>query len=112
MSRWDMTNEQRGLLRQKLTDWFRKINSMTDKEYAEADRKSIALDLYNSGISPQHVRDILQEEFGYEELSMENNGWEWDYWIYFAKENVINRCDKLCVSGTGVTFELVVDVDD
>lgn len=112
MSKWELTDEQCLILQTKLADWFNKINIMTDEEFKNTDRKSIALDLYNSGFSPQHVRDSLCDKFGYEETAFDCNGWQWDFWIYFTKEKIVNRCDKLRVAGTGVTFELIVDIDD
>lgn len=65
------------------------------------------LDLTNSGLAPYHVWKIL-EELGYENTNMVENGWEQDFWIEMAKENVKTITIRCC----GMTHEIELTCEE
>lgn len=60
------------------------------------------IDFYNQGISPSQLKDILEDDLGFEEVDFDRNGWEWDFWITMRKDGI-----DYVISGTGMTFEMV-----
>ena len=45
---------------------------------------------------------------GYEDEYLDHNGWELDFWIMFEKED----CRTIIMRGTGITFEVLLEVQD
>lgn len=60
------------------------------------------IDFYNQGISPSQLKDILEDDLGFEEVDFDRNGWEWDFWITMRKDGI-----DYVISGTGMTFGMV-----
>lgn len=46
-------------------------------------------------ISP-HVIDEFLKELGYNRIDFDSNGWDWDFWITYQKDD-----DKFTLSGSG-----------
>jgi hypothetical protein len=46
-------------------------------------------------VSPDEASKIL-EEHGFEKGDMDTNGWDWDFWQTYYKDNV-----EYCLSGSG-----------
>ena len=59
------------------------------------------LDLSNTKVNPYTLWKML-ERLGYKKVKFRSNGWEFDFWIEFSKE----ECKPLLVWGTGITFNL------
>lgn len=60
------------------------------------------LDFSNQGISPSQLKNILEDDLGFEEVDFDTNGWQWDFWITMRKDGV-----GYAISGTGMTFEMI-----
>lgn len=58
-------------------------------------------DLSGTELNPYTLSTILKE-LGYEEIDLDRNGWQMDFWWYFEKP----KCKSIQISGTGITFEL------
>lgn len=73
-------------------------------EYDFDDTKKTELDLSDTELNPYTLKNLLIDEFGYEEDEDEfdTNGWQMDFWIYLNKPGH----SSLSITGTGITFEL------
>ena len=79
------------------------MNKMMEKN---PDTKE-CIDFYNQRISPSQLKDILENDLGFEEVDFDTNGWEWDIWITMRKDGV-----DYMIAGTGMTFEMVFKLAD
>lgn len=93
-NRWDATQEQKEKFIPMIKEFMEKMKKNPDtKEY---------IDFYNQGISPSQLKDILENDLGFEEVDFDTNGWQWDFWITTRKDGV-----DYMIAGTGMTFEMV-----
>lgn len=96
--------------------WFPVIKDFLDildnwkPEYENDDTKKTELDLSDTELNPYTLKELLINEFGYEEDSdkFDTNGWQMDFWIYLNKSSHV----PLCITGTGITFELSLSYCD
>lgn len=86
---WNLTQEEREKYIPYIQECIKKLDEVDD------------IDLSDTTLNPENMRDIMKE-LGYTEMSFDSNGWEYDFWIEFAKEGEKN----VTVSGCGVTFDL------
>ena len=94
MNRYELTNEIR--------EEYLPIVQELIKQIEESDNaEEICKDFSDTRLNPYTLEKLL-EELGYENNEMDTNGWQMDFWIYFTKDG----CKTLCLSGTGITFEL------
>ncbi len=75
--------------------------SEEDEQEEEEDEEDLQLDLSNTKMNPYRLWKML-ERLGYKKTNFQQNGWEFDFWIYFEKPG----SRKLMVWGTGITFNL------
>lgn len=91
-NRWTLTKE----VRREFTPIIQKF----------IDDKSLSsLDLSDTKLNPYTLGEIL-EELGYEKTEIDSNGWEMDFSIHYNKEGHT----ELVLSGTGITFELKIEI--
>ena len=101
-NRYYATEEQKEKFIPILQDFIDRIEAASEEEVY-----SIQLNLTDKGINPAQVWDIL-EALGYEEDYVDHNGWELDFWINFEKED----CRTITMRGTGITFEVLLEVQE
>lgn len=93
-NRWNPTQEQKDKFIPMIKEFIEKMKKSPDtKEY---------IDFYNQQISPSQLKDILENDLGFEEVDFDTNGWQWDFWITMRKD-----CADYMIAGTGMTFEMV-----
>lgn len=102
MNTWGITDE----IRNK----FKPIVEEHIKKAEEADEFR-ELELTFQGISPAQLKDLMVE-LGYEEESMDNNGWQWDFWIEMINESKAGISRRACISGCGMAFSLVLAIGE
>ncbi len=71
------------------------------------DREILELDFSDTELSPYTLQKLI-EELGYEDEDTETNGWQWDFWTTMKKKDH----KDLCISGTGITFELKLSMKE
>ena len=116
INRWNLTNEQREKFLPILKEYFNKLENMTDTDVDEIlatcnDYSQFELDLFDTGISPYLLQELLKSEFGYEEHDFDRNGWQWDFWITMKRKDgktFPSTCETMMICGCGMTFELVL----
>ena len=107
MNRWKLTEEIKNAIKPLIREWLDKVESV---ECAD----EIALDLSGMNINPSQLEELM-EEFGYEKDDMERNGWEMDFWIYMNRtddKHLDSGCEKIVISGCGMTFSLMLSVQE
>lgn len=101
MSYWNLTEEIKNKFKPIVEEY---LNQLENEEITEEQWDGI--DLTNKGINPIQLKELLEEEFGYEDDCFDSNGWEHDFWQYMNNDNRKNYAKKLCIGGCGMTFEL------
>lgn len=86
---WELTKEEREKYIPYIAECIKRLDSVDE------------IDLVDTTLNPENMRSIM-EELGYTEINFDSNGWEYDFWINFAKEGEKN----VTVSGCGMTFDL------
>lgn len=111
MDRWHLTQERKDKFIPILTEYFTKLESLTDAEVERLENKEMQLDLYDSGLSPYTLKCLLEEHFGYEKISQNNNGWEMDLWINLRRKDnktFDSTCEAMTIQSCGQTFTLIL----
>lgn len=114
MSGWNLTNKIRNKFIPILKEYLDNVETATEEQIENMSQEEIEIDFSDTGISPSQLVGLLQE-LGYEETDRDANGWELDFWIYMKRKDekhFDSGCEKLVVSGCGMTFELRVWIDD
>lgn len=93
-NRWNATQEQKDKFIPMIKDFMEKAKKNPDTKEC--------IDFYNQGISPSQLKDILENDLGFEEVDFDTNGWQWDFWITMRKYGV-----DYMIAGTGMSFEIV-----
>ena len=113
MNRWNLTDEIRNRIKPLLTEYLYKVENVTAEQVEKMSNEELSLDLSDKGINPHQLQELL-EELGYEEDGFDSNGWQWDFWMYMKRideKHFDSTCEKLVVSGCGMTFELIISLD-
>lgn len=114
MNRWDLTDEIREKIKPLLMEYFDKVENLTTEQVCQMSNEELGIDLSDKGINPSQLVDLLKE-FGYEETGFDRNGWQFDFWIYMSRvddKTFDSTCERLVVTGCGMTFELRIYIDD
>lgn len=93
-NRWNPTQEQKDKFIPMIKEFMEKMK--------ENHNEKECIDFCNRGISPSQLKDILENDLGFEEVDFDTNGWQWDFWITMRKDGV-----DYMIAGTGMTFEMV-----
>lgn len=115
MNRWHLTEEQKTKFVPILREYFDKLENMTEEEAEKVTYPEITLDLSDEGISPYLLKELLEDEFGYEEENYDRNGWQWDFWWTMKRKDgksFPSTCETMMICGCGATFELVLRPDE
>lgn len=104
MNRWKLTDEIKEDFMSLVKDHIVKIEGA---DLGEVNLYDITLDLSGTEMNPSRLEDLL-EILGYKKEDMDENGWQWDFWIKFTKKH----CRNLVVRGCGYTFELKLSGED
>ena len=78
MNRWQLTDEIKEKFVPILKEYLNKMETMPEEVFEE---ETYDLDLSDTGINPYQLWQLLETEFGYEEIDIDENGWEQDFWI-------------------------------
>lgn len=93
-NRWNPTKEQKDKFIPMIKEFMEKAKkNLNTKE---------CIDFSDKGISPSQLKDILENDLGFEEVDFDTNGWQWDFWITTRKDGI-----DYMIAGTGMTFEMV-----
>lgn len=120
-NRWALTDEIREKFIPIIRSFLHKMENMTEEELSSQPCNDMGLfdycsiDLSDMGINPYQLRELLQKEFPYDYLDMDRNGWEMDFWIYMRRndgKHFPSGCEKLVISGCGMTHKLTLNVED
>lgn len=105
MSRYELTSSVKNKWCPIIKDFLYILDNWKP-EYENDDTKKTELDLSGTEINPYTLKELLINEFGYEEDDdkFDTNGWQMDFWIYLNKSSHVS----LCITGTGITFELIL----
>ena len=116
MNKWEVTDELKTKFVPMLREYFAKLENLTEEQvdelYENGKQKELAIDLTDAGINPYQLRELLKDEFGYEYLDMDRNGWEMDFWIYMRRKDKVNRdsiCNDMVIGGSGITFTMSLE---
>lgn len=110
MNRWQLTDEIRAKFIPILKEYLDRMETMPEETFEE---EIYDLDLSDAGINPYQLWKLLEEEFGYEEIDIDRNGWEQDFWIRMHRtdgKTFSNRSKYLMISCCGMTFEIKLGV--
>ena len=85
---------------------------MSDEDTDAMGNEEFVLDLSDTKLRPFTLLELLKD-FGYNKESMDNNGWELDFWINIRKAGSFpSTSQSLCIHGCGMTFELMLSVKE
>jgi len=101
MSGWALTDEVKERFTPIIQEFIDKIETM---DYVDEES---GLNLSDTELNGYTLWKLL-EDLGYEQTELDHNGWQMDFWIRFEKEGF----KTLSVDGTGITFELALNVRD
>lgn len=99
MSKWALTDDMRKKFIPIIQEFINKVEAV---EFPDE-----SLELTDTELNP-YTLGLLLEEFGYEKVDIDENGWQMDFWITFEKEGY----KTLTIEGTGITFEFKLYVRD
>lgn len=101
-NQWKLTDNLRNKYAPIIKEMIEKIETNTEDV--------LQFDLADEQLNPSTLGYLL-EETGYEQINVETNGWEMDFWITYSKKDYKN----LVISGCGMTFSLSLceaEIDD
>lgn len=93
-NRWNATQEQKDKFIPMVKEFIEKAKNNPDTKEC--------IDFSDKGISPSQLKDIFENDLGFEEVDFDTNGWQWDFWITMRKDGV-----DYMIAGTGMSFEMV-----
>lgn len=111
-NRWILTDEIRNEFKPLVSVFFQKLENMTPEQAESAEDSEFEMNLSDMGINPYQLRQLL-EEMGYEHDYQDDNGWELDFWVYMNRkdgQSFPSCCERMVISGCGMTFELKLGV--
>ncbi len=113
MNRWQLTDEVKNKYKPIIKEFLDKMKSLTVDEIEQMDNEEFTLCLSDTELRPYTLLELLKE-FGYGDEEFDDNGWELDFWIRIQndKETYDSTCEKLCIHGCGMTFELNLSVSE
>lgn len=114
MNRWHLTDEIREKIKPLLTEYFNKVENITDEQMEKMENEELGIDLSDKGINPYQLWQLLEEEFNYKNKDIDRNGWEQDFWIYMKRtdgKHFVSGCENLVIDCCGMTFELKLYID-
>lgn len=112
MNRWKLTDEVKETFIPIIQNFLNKMESLTIDEIDCMDNNEFCLDLSDTKLNPYTLLELMND-FGYSKGDFDSNGWELDFWIDISKDNFYpSTCEKLCINGSGMTFELKLSVKE
>lgn len=102
ISTWELTDT----LRNKFKPIVESYINILEHECTNGDQWK-GINLTNEGINPLQLRDLLKE-LGYEEIGLDTNGWQHDYWLHMTNPNREGYARELCICGTAMSFEIIL----
>lgn len=110
MSEWKIPENKRKELVELLKNFFNKFKNISNDEFENLKNNELELNLYGLGFCPYWIKTVLEEDFEYEVIDTDRNGWEMDFWIYLDTVND-DYPSNIYICGCGMTFELKVCLD-
>lgn len=115
MNRWNLTDEIREKINPLLIEYFNKVENLTIEQIEKMSNKELEIDLSDLGINPYQLWKLLEEEFNYKNIDIDENGWEQDFWIHMKRtdeKHFVSGCENLVISCCGMTFELKIYIEE
>lgn len=110
-NRWTLAEDIKNIYKPVIEKFLKKIEDLTYEEVKNIDGEDISLDLSDTRLNPYTLLELMKE-LGYSKEEFDSNGWELDFFIDICKsESHPSKCEKLCIQGCGMTFELKLSVD-
>lgn len=113
MSTYQLTNDVRERFTPIIRAYLDKMEDPTGDKLCFLHDSEFYIDLTGTGISPYQLRMLLEEEFGYEFVAQDQNGWQMDYWMYFRRKDgrkFPSGCESLVAGGCGISFTLTLEI--
>ncbi len=113
MNRWNLSKDVRNEYMPIIEEFLNKMQALSYDEFEVLSSEEVTIDFSDTRLAPYTLLELLRE-FGYEDAEFNNNGWELDFWIDISKENMEfpSTCEKLCIHGCGMTFELYLSLQN
>jgi hypothetical protein len=112
MNRWELADEVKSKFKPIIQDFLNKMETLTADEVENMENDKFSLKLSDTELRPYTLLELLRE-FGYGDEEFDDNGWELDFWITISKDGSYpSTCEKLCIHGCGMTFELNLSVKE
>ena len=112
MSRWELSEDVKEKYRPVIKDFLDRLENLNLDEIEQMDNKEFCLKLSDTELRPYTLLKLMHE-FGYGKQEFNDNGWELDFWINISKDGSYpSTCEKLCIHGCGMTFELNLSVQE
>ena len=113
-NRWKLNDNIKAKFEPQLRAYFQKVENLTVEQVERMENHELGIDFSDKGINPAQLEELL-EQFGYEEESTDQNGWEMDFWIRMKRKDgrsFPSTCERLVINGCGMTFELKLYIED
>lgn len=104
-NRYELTQEVREKYKPIVKDLISKVAAC---KLEQNSRYDVSVDLSDCELNPYTLGKILEEDFGYEHVETETNGWQIDFWSYYTHDTK----PLLCITGCAMTFELILRGDE
>jgi hypothetical protein len=113
MNRWILSDEVKEKYKPIIQQWLNKMEKLTKDEIDKMDNKEFCIELSDTELRPYTLLELMHE-LKYGEDEFDDNGWELDFWINIVKKGKYypSGCEKLCIHGCGMTFELNLSVKE
>lgn len=114
MNRYTLTDELRNEFKPKIQEFLNKMENLTGEQIEHMSNEDFMISFSDTKLNPYILEQILIE-MGYEEIDFDKNGWQMDFWINMRRKDnktFDSTCERLCISGCGMTFELNLAVDE
>lgn len=111
MNRWELQPEIREKYLPILTEYFNRLERLSVDEVEHMENEEFELDLFNSGLAPFTLKELLVDEFGYEEVNSSDCGWELNLTVDLIRtdgKTFESTCEKMNILACGQTFSLTL----
>lgn len=107
-----MTEDEKKQWKPIIQSFLDNLKRMPEEEVKQHENNvedhTFHLELAGTPLNPASLKEMLVEDFGYENTDCDSNGWEWDFWWHFHNPN--NKCpagvETLMISGCGACFDM------
>lgn len=114
-NRWKLSNEMKEKCLPIVKGFIDKMEALTPEQIENMSNEEFKIELSDTGLRPYTLLELMGE-LGYDKdgAKFDDNGWELDFWISINKKGVYfpSSCERMCIHGCGMTFELNLSVSE